>query len=104
MKTPLLKYLFLTMLCSLSSYSYWYLNARSIDLQTTQQQATATGSASSTTNVPFVQPPHEQDHSDNQQYKEEQDQNLLPDVEFLKFIIDKSKEGIPVLNLPRFFQ
>lgn len=94
----------MTLLCSLSSYSYWYLNARSIDLQADQHQNVVLQDVDpNATNVPFVNPPvSKEDHKD-EQYEKENEKNLLPDVEFLKFIIDKGKEGIPVLNLPRFF-
>ena len=95
------------MVCSLSSYCYWYLNARSVDLQATQRQSTLQQpvATAKTTNVPFVQPPtsEEQKAKKEESYDQQKDRNLLPDVELLKFIIDKSKEGIPVLSLPQFF-
>lgn len=95
----------MTLLCSLSSYSYWYLNARSSDLQAIQHQNIALQKVDrATTNVPFVQPPTSKKEPKKKQYDQENDKNLLPDVEFLKFIIDKGKEGIPVLNLPKFFR
>lgn len=94
----------MTLLCSLSSYSYWYLNARSIDLQAAQHQNVALQNMDpNATNVPFVNPPASKEEPEDKRYEKENDKNLLPDVEFLKFIIDKGKEGIPVLNLPKFF-
>lgn len=52
------------------------------------------------TQVVFIAPPQ-----DTAQQKEEytnKDKNILPDVEFLKFLIDKSTEGIPVLKFDGF--
>lgn len=103
MKTLSLQHIFLPLLLLLSGSSYWFLQARSTTLQNYKAQQSVSyttlqnerGLVQSTPSKQ-AQPPKE----DQKEFQEEDD--LLPDVQLLKFILDKSKEGLPVLQLPRF--
>lgn len=53
--------------------------------------------------LPFVQPPAKERDTEKDDYRRKGNEDLLPDVQLLKFLIDKGKEGIPVLSLPSFF-
>ena len=51
----------------------------------------------------IIAPPKTTTEEEKKEEYAHKDKNMLPDVEFLKFIIDKGKEGIPVLKFNGFF-
>jgi len=55
------------------------------------------------TQVVIIAPPTDPPEEKKEKEFANKDKNMLPDVEFLKFIIDKSKEGIPVLKFDGFW-
>lgn len=55
------------------------------------------------TQVVIIDPPKDTAKEKKEKDFANKDKNMLPDVEFLKFIIDKSKEGIPVLKFNGFW-
>ncbi|WMX14042.1 MULTISPECIES: hypothetical protein [unclassified Aureispira] len=55
------------------------------------------------TQVVIIDPPKDASKEKKEKDFANKDKNMLPDVEFLKFIIDKSKEGIPVLKFDGFW-
>lgn len=55
------------------------------------------------TQVVIIDPPADSTKEKKEKDFANKDKNMLPDVEFLKFIIDKSKEGIPVLKFDGFW-
>lgn len=114
MKILLFKYICLPFICLTSAYSYVFLNNQSIRLDhlakaeakaAAEKRIVIHNPKNNSTKVVIIEPP-----KDSTQKKEEKkkdyagkDKNMLPDVEFLKFIIDKGKEGIPVLRFNAFF-
>lgn len=106
MKTLSLQHILLPLLLLLSGSSYWFLQVRSTTLQKYKAQQSISyptlqkdrndRSIVQSTPSKQTQPTKEE----QKEFKEEDD--LLPDVQLLKFILDKSKEGLPVLQLPRF--
>lgn len=55
------------------------------------------------TQVVIIDPPNDSSKEKKKEEYTNKDKNMLPDVQFLKFIIDKSKEGIPVLKFNGFW-
>lgn len=55
------------------------------------------------TQVVIIDPPKDSTKEKKEKEYANKDKNMLPDVEFLKFILDKSKEGIPVLKFDGFW-
>jgi len=55
------------------------------------------------TQVIIIDPPTESAKEKKEKEFANKNKNLLPDVELLKFIIDKSKEGLPVLKFNGFW-
>lgn len=55
------------------------------------------------TQVVIIAPPKDPSKEKKEKEFTNKDKNMLPDVQFLKFIIDKSKEGIPVLKFDGFW-
>jgi len=104
MKTLSLQHILLPLLLLLSGSSYWFLQARSATLQNYKAQQSVsyptlqkdTNNRSLVQSNPSKQTPNQEDQKE---FQEEDD--LLPDVQLLKFILDKSKEGLPVLQLPQ---
>lgn len=93
-KTVFLRSFFLILVCSLSFFSYRYLQAAKANIpqpRHTQPMAQGgsieNGADSNSTNKPSEAP-------NEQRYEP----STLPDIELLKFVIQKSREGIPVLR------
>ena len=100
MKTPFFIRMFLLItVCSLSFMSYRYLQAAKGQLpaESFQQRGGTT---------PSDQPQTVATDSNTAQKAEpdesEYQPSALPDVELLKFVIQKSREGIPVLNIDKW--
>ncbi|CAA6830432.1 MAG: Unknown protein [uncultured Aureispira sp.] len=55
------------------------------------------------TQVVIITPPIESAKEKKEKEFANKDKNMLPDVALLKFIIDKSKEGLPVLKFDGFW-
>ena len=112
MKIFLLKYICLPIICLTSIYSYVFLNDKAAFLtedmanrpQPKEKRVVIRNPKNNSTQVVYIAPPKDstKEEKDKKDYVEE-DKNMLPDVEFLKFIIDKGKEGIPVLKFNGFF-
>jgi hypothetical protein len=105
MKTLSLQHILLPLLLLLSGSSYWFLQTRSVTLQSYKaQQSISYPTLQKDRNSGMVQSsPSKQAQPNKEDQKEFQEEDdLLPDVQLLKFILDKSKEGLPVLQLPRF--
>jgi hypothetical protein len=112
MKTFSIQYALFPLLLLLSGSSYWFLQVRSNTLQSyknerlhhapsMQQQINQEQGISFIT--PSNAPQSEENTPDKSKEKDfQEDKSLLPDVQLLKFILDKSKEGLPVLRLPNF--
>lgn len=111
MKIFLLKYLCLPIVCFTSGYSYLFLNEQSIALnedfakRTTPQEKRVVihNAKNNSTKVIIIDPPKNANKEKKEKDFANKNKNMLPDVEFLKFIIDKSKEGIPVLKFDGFW-
>lgn len=112
MKTFSIQHALFPLLLLLSGSSYWFLQARSSALQTYKDNQVATYPMLQEDNSRvFLPSSPDQLEADQQQglaaekgkeQEFQEDQDLLPDVQLLKFILDKSKEGLPVLRLPAF--
>lgn len=112
MKTFSIQHALFPLLLLLSGSSYWFLQARSSALQTYKDNQVVTYPMLQEDNSRvFLSSSPDQLEADQQQglaaedgkeQEFQEDQDLLPDVQLLKFILDKSKEGLPVLRLPAF--
>ena len=90
--SKLIRSLLLLFVCSLSFLSYRYLqNAQSNLLQSTPNNNIASTQRGQT----------ETDTAEDKSEEYRYQPATLPDVELLKFVIQKSREGIPVLNFDR---
>lgn len=113
MKTFSIQHALFPLLLLLSGSSYWFLQVRSSALQSYKDNQATT--------YPMLQQDHNSSifvpsspeqleaeqkeglsSKDGKEQEFQEDQDLLPDVQLLKFILDKSKEGLPVLRLPAF--
>ena len=112
MKILLLKYICLPIICLTSGYSFIYLNNQTELLHESilsrkvpkAKQVYIHDPKSNSTKLVIIDPP--KDTAEDAKSKEDyaaKDKNMLPDVEFLNFIIDKGKEGIPVLKFNNVF-
>lgn len=113
MKILLLKYICLPIICVTSGYSFIYLNNQTellheniLSKKTKKaKQIYIHNPKNNSTKLVIIDPP--KDTTEDQKQKKEEyvakDKNMLPDVEFLNFIIDKGKEGIPVLKFNNVF-
>jgi hypothetical protein len=106
MKIIFFKYFFLPVLCITSAYSYVFLNNRSLvlteNMAAKETKVVIHNPKNNSTQIVIIAPPKDSVH-EKKQKNVAKDKNILPDVEFLKFIIDKGKEGIPVLKFDGFF-
>ena len=106
MKTFSIQHALLPLLLLLSGSSYWFLQARSSTLQAYKDQHSYSYPMvqKGQSNMRFVQPksPKQTEPTKKDEKEFQEEENLLPDVQLLKFILDKSKEGLPVLRLPAF--
>ncbi|MGH1339607.1 MAG: hypothetical protein ACRBFS_26045 [Aureispira sp.] len=106
MKTFSIQHALLPLLLLLSGSSYWFLQARSTTLQAykDQQPYSYPMLQKGKSKIGFVQPtaPKKAKPTKKDEKEFQEEENLLPDVQLLKFILDKSKEGLPVLQLPAF--
>ncbi|MBL4648170.1 MAG: hypothetical protein JKY03_00435 [Aureispira sp.] len=111
MKIVLLKYLCLPIVCFASGYSYVFLDSQTMLLNEVFIKKTAPqekrivihNAKNNSTQVVIIAPPTDPPEEKKEKEFANKDKNMLPDVEFLKFIIDKSKEGIPVLKFDGFW-
>jgi hypothetical protein len=111
MKIFLIKYLCLPIVCFASGYSYLFLNSQSMLLNEAFAKKTSPqekrivihNAKNNSTKVVIIDPPVDSAKEKKEKEFTNKDKNMLPDVEFLKFIIDKSKEGIPVLKFDGFW-
>ncbi len=108
MRTFSIQYALFPLLLLLSGSSYWFLQVRSNALQAYKNEHLHSYPRINTsTEMPhnnrFIPPTTEQTRPSQKDKEEfEEDRSPLPDVQLLKFILDKSKEGLPVLRLPNF--
>lgn len=113
MRFVFLKYICLPLVCLTSGYSYIFLNKQStllserLSTKTTPKETHVIirNPKNNSTQVVIIAPPKDTAPTTKDKKKEEYAQksgNMLPDVEFLKFIFDKGKEGIPVLRFDGF--
>lgn len=105
MKTFSIQYALFPLLLLLSGSSYWFLQVQSTTLQTyKKQQPKSCPTLQNTHNVVLAptNPSEKTEPAKKDEKDFQEDRNLLPDVQFLKFLLDKSKEGLPVLRLPSF--
>jgi len=111
MKISLLKYLCLPIVCFTSGYSYLFLDNQSILLNEyfvkganpEERRIVIHNPRNNSTQIVIIDPPKDTTEEKKEKEFADKDRNMLPDVEFLKFIIDKSKEGIPVLKFDGFW-
>lgn len=110
MKIFFLKYLCLPIVCLASGYSYFFLSNQSLELHANlakkapkEKRVVIHNYKNNSTKVVIIAPPKDTTKEEKQKEYAEKDKNILPDVEFLKFLIDKSAEGIPVLKFNGFF-
>lgn len=88
--TKYLRIFFLALLCGLSSLSYRYLQAARLDL--------IPGETSSVESEDF-----KDKSKDSAQVRAQDESTLFPDIELLKFLLKKSREGMPVLRFDKWF-
>jgi len=117
----LIKLSLFTFILSLSGYSYFFIHQESQSLATLiaseqqpkEKKVLIHNPKNNTTKLIIIAPPspstvkaHQEDDTLKAKDKEvpARQDNILPDVEFLKFVIQKSKEGIPVLHFRDFLQ
>lgn len=109
MKETILKYTSLIAISALSVYAYTFLHQQTGRLAATkafdnfsqeERRVVIHDAKTNSKRLVIIAPPKGEfakKKKKKEQY-EEKNKNVLPDVEFLKFIIDKGKEGIPVLK------
>ena len=106
MKIVFLKYFCFPVLCITSAYSYVFLNNKSLvlteNMAAKETKVVIHNPKNNSTQIVIIAPPKDSVDEKKEEYAQK-DKNILPDVEFLKFIIDKGKEGIPVLKFGGFF-
>lgn len=106
MKTFSIQYTLFPLLLALSGSSYWFLQVRSTTLlaHKAQQPSSYMVVDHDHHNMVFIRPanPEQAEPTEKEDKDFQEDRNVLPDVRLLKFILDKSKEGLPVLRLPAF--
>lgn len=85
--------------CSLSFMSYRYLQAAKGQLPTDTFQQRGGSHSQGDENQVVAQ---DSNTAQKAEPDEEYQPSALPDVELLKFVIQKSREGIPVLNIDKW--
>lgn len=110
MKLLFLKYLCLPVICFASGYSYLFLCHQSSVLHESiskntpkEKRVVIHDKKNNSTKVVIIAPPKDTTKEKEENEFAPKDKNTLPDVEFLKFLINKSTEGIPVLKFNGFF-
>jgi len=120
MKRILLLYIVLPIVCLASCYAFYYLNTVSPQLaKLTYAQPEAkkehkkiiiTDSKTQKKHVIIIEPPKwidttnvvRDEKEDKNPKKESSSKGYLPDVELLKFVIQKGREGLPVLSIGNY--
>lgn len=101
MKTGLFKYILVPVLCLISFSAYYYLNTLPPHTQTAKTTTVLIKDLNDNSNrLIQIKDTSEQ----KQSQKEANKAGMLPDVEFLKFVIKKGREGIPVLRFRNFLK
>jgi len=122
MKYFFLKLLILTTVCSASGLAFYYLNtielknpAESIkesSITQKKKKVVLTNRKTKRKQIIIIDPPSQSwvDSLEKKMKKKEaaelenaENKGSLPDVELLKFVIEKSREGIPVLSFRNVF-
>ncbi|MCP4438859.1 MAG: hypothetical protein GY810_07930 [Aureispira sp.] len=101
MKAGLFKYIIVPILCVTSFSAYYYLNTLPPQAQAAKTTTVLIKDLNDNSNR-LIQI---KDTSQQKNQKPEADEaGMLPDVEFLKFVIKKGREGIPVLRFRNFLK
>ncbi|MCH2043297.1 MAG: hypothetical protein MK212_04095 [Saprospiraceae bacterium] len=107
MNSIFIKYTLVVILCICSWSAHQYLNTISANSKkmaqtTNSKKIYITDSKTNKTHVIVIEEKKDSSKTTKKNSKNKDSQGLLPDVEFLKFIIKKGKEGIPVLSIGNF--
>lgn len=108
MNSNILKYTLVVILCISSLSAHQYLNTVSANSKkatstTHLKKVYITDSKTNKTHLVIIEEKKDSAAKKaEEKSKTENPQGILPDVEFLKFIIQKGKEGIPVLSIGDF--
>lgn len=101
-------------ICATSGYSYMFLNNQTVLLYENlatkiapkEKRIIIHNPKNNSSKIVIIAPPKSTNFKNEKEEQKEnyanKDKNSLPDIEFLKFIIKKGKEGIPVLKFNNF--
>lgn len=101
MKAGLFKYILVPILCLTSFSAYYYLNTLPANTQAAKTTTVLIKDLNDNSNR-LIQIKDTSRQKKNQ--KQVNKAGVLPDVEFLKFVIKKGREGIPVLRFRNFLK
>jgi hypothetical protein len=116
MKNILLYYIGLPLICLSSAYSFYFLNTTGLQLTSKavysgadKKTVVRTFSPHNESQILIIESDNEQDSSrvvleikKELKSREINAKGYLPDVELLKFFIEKGKEGLPVLSIGKY--